>query len=34
MMAVGIEATYKAESCILKQVSQKCKLCSDSYQAY
>lgn len=33
-MAVGIEATYKAQSCILKQVSQECTLCSDSNQAF
>lgn len=32
-MAVGIETTYKAKSSILKQISQECKLCSDSYQA-
>lgn len=34
MMAVGIEATQKAKSCILKQITQECKLCADSYQAY
>lgn len=32
-MAVGVETTYKARSCILKQRSQECNLCSDSCQA-